>query len=264
MLYRGSVTKGLVRASMHPQRGSQLSLSLRTWVFHPNTCRYVRLLGPCFKTGRLKPLCQHPKHEHGRNLALRHAEFLNPNRCMHHQAITHPRMPHSQQLYPTVKIDADPSTRKYTQQKQGWFQVNATDFKRFPFSNFTYCLTLFPKFFSSFPHGTCSLSVSRQYLALDGIYHPFWAAFPNNSTLWEHTTKALVVHVKDGILTLCDAPFQETCTWSSTGNTSLDYNSNGQWPPDFKFELFPLHSQLLRESLLVSFPPLIDMLKFSG
>src|SRR6266403_3557361 len=35
-------------------------------------------------------------------------------------------------------------------------------------------------------------------------------------------------------------------------------------PPDFKFELFPLHSQLLGESLLVSFPPLIDMLKFSG
>ena len=34
--------------------------------------------------------------------------------------------------------------------------------------------------------------------------------------------------------------------------------------PDFKFELIPLHSQLLRESLLVSFPPLIDMLKFSG
>jgi hypothetical protein len=26
----------------------------------------------------------------------------------------------------------------------------------------------------------------------------------------------------------------------------------------------PLHSPLLRQSLLVSFPPLIDMLKFSG
>jgi hypothetical protein len=40
-----------------------------------------------------------------------------------------------------------------------------------------------------------------------------------------------------------------------------------EWPKrplDFKFELFPLHSQLLGESLLVSFPPLIDMLKFSG
>jgi hypothetical protein len=34
--------------------------------------------------------------------------------------------------------------------------------------------------------------------------------------------------------------------------------------PDFKFELMPLHSPLLRQSLLVSFPPLIDMLKFSG
>ena len=33
---------------------------------------------------------------------------------------------------------------------------------------------------------------------------------------------------------------------------------------DFKFELFPLHSPLLGESLLVSFPPLNDMLKFSG
>ena len=65
MLYRGSITKGLVRASMLPTQGSQLSLSLRAWVFHPNTRRHVRLLGPCFKTGRLKPLCQHPEHERG-------------------------------------------------------------------------------------------------------------------------------------------------------------------------------------------------------
>jgi hypothetical protein len=76
--------------------------------------------------------------------------------------------------------------------------------------------------------------------------------------------KALAVRVKDGILTLYDAPFQETCTRSSADNTSLDYNSDSQRLPDFKFELFPLHSQLLGESLLVSFPPLIDMLKFSG
>ena len=44
-------------------KGSHLrSLSLRVWVWHPNTRIDVRLLGPCFKTGRLKPLCQHPKH----------------------------------------------------------------------------------------------------------------------------------------------------------------------------------------------------------
>src|ERR1700712_370837 len=34
--------------------------------------------------------------------------------------------------------------------------------------------------------------------------------------------------------------------------------------PAFKFELLPLYSPLLGQSLLVSFPPLIDMLKFSG
>ena len=62
--------------------------------------------------------------------------------------------------------------------------MNNTDtgFLRFPFSNFRYSLTLFSKFFASFPHGTCSLSVSHQYLALDGIYHPLWAAIPSNST----------------------------------------------------------------------------------
>ena len=35
-------------------------------------------------------------------------------------------------------------------------------------------------------------------------------------------------------------------------------------PTAFQFELFPLHSPLLRESLLVSFPPLNNMLKFRG
>src|ERR1700743_2483256 len=46
--------------------------------------------------------------------------------------------------------------------------------------------------------------------------------------------------------------------------TLLQNTTRATEPPDFKFELFPLHSQLLGESLLVSFPPLIDMLKFSG
>ena len=57
-----------------------------------------------------------------------------------------------------------------------------TEDLRFPLSNFRHSLTLFSKFFSSFLHSTCSLSVSCQYLALDEIYHPFWAAFPNNPT----------------------------------------------------------------------------------
>ncbi|ORY47496.1 hypothetical protein BCR33DRAFT_646532, partial [Rhizoclosmatium globosum] len=53
----------------------------------------------------------------------------------------------------------------------------------FTLDNFTYYLTLFSKFFSSFPHGTCSLSVSRQYLALEDIYLPISTAFSNCTTL---------------------------------------------------------------------------------
>ena len=45
---------------------------------------------------------------------------------------------------------------------------------------------------------------------------------------------------------------------------SLQITTRTPEAPDFKFGLLPLHSQLLRQSLLVSFPPLIDMLKFSG
>ena len=118
-------------------------------------------------------------------------------------------------------------TRKYGQPELTWSLEDTTDFKRFPFNNFTYCLTLFSKFFSSFPHGTCSLSVSRQYLALDGIYHPFRAAFPNNSTRRERITKALVICAKDGIVTLYDILFQETYAQANADSTSLNYNSDG-------------------------------------
>ncbi len=45
-----------------PVKASHRSLSLRTRVCHSNTRVYVRLLGPCFKTGHLKPFRQHPKH----------------------------------------------------------------------------------------------------------------------------------------------------------------------------------------------------------
>ncbi|KAF8045532.1 hypothetical protein N665_4747s0001 [Sinapis alba] len=47
-------------------------------------------------------------------------------------------------------------------------------------------LTLFSKSFSSLPRGTCSLSVSRPYLALDGIYRLIGAAFQNKPTRRQH------------------------------------------------------------------------------
>src|SRR6516165_2497736 len=73
---------------------------------------------------------------------------------------------------------------------------------RFPPDNFKHSLTLFSKSFSSFPRGTCSLSVSRPYLALDGIYRPIWAAFPNNPT----RRQRLVVRQGPGATGLSPSP----------------------------------------------------------
>lgn len=43
-------------------------------------------------------------------------------------------------------------------------------------------LTLFSKFFASFAHATCALSVLWQYLALRQVYGAVRAAIPNNPT----------------------------------------------------------------------------------
>ena len=54
---------------------------------------------------------------------------------------------------------------------------------------FQVLLTLFSKSFSPFPHGTCVLSVSHRYLALDGNYHLLKAALPSNPTLRRHLVR---------------------------------------------------------------------------
>ena len=61
----------------------------------------------------------------------------------------------------------------------------------------------------------------------------------------------------DGVLTLSDAPFQETWVPPAAEDTSIDYNSP---KGDLQVGLLPVRSPLLGQSLLVSFPPLIDRL----
>ena len=141
-------------------------------------------------------------------------------------------------------------------------QSSNTSFIHFPFNNFRYFLTLFSKFFSSFLHSTCSLSVSRLYLALDGIYHPLG----HQSQDTRLVECAPYVNFKSHSTGLSPSMVHDS-TWIMPSNllvtTSIDYNSLRK-RRDFQVELFPLHSPLLRESLLVSFPPLSYMLKFSG
>ena len=123
-------------------------------------------------------------------------------------------------------------------------------------------LALFSKSFSSFPHGTCVLSVSNWYWALDGIYHLLCAPIPRNVTFRKHTVhKGL--QMTNGTLTLSGTLFQEAFICTLVGNVSTDNTSRPQGL-DSQTELFLVHSPLLKESCLVSIPPLTYMLKFSG
>ena len=81
-------------------------------------------------------------------------------------------------------------------------------FHSLPSQRFQTLLTLFPKSFSPFPHGTCLLSVSSQYLALEEDYLPFCAPLPKYATL-NSTPNALGSERTYGILTLSDAFFQK-------------------------------------------------------
>lgn len=133
---------------------------------------------------------------------------------------------------------------------------------RFPPDNFKHSLTLFSKSFSSFPRGTCSLSVSRPYLALDGIYRPVGAAFPNNPT----RRQRLVMRQGPSTTGLSPSPAPPSRGLGPGPplRTLLQTTIRPPGALDFQAGLFPVRSPLLGESSLVSFPPLIDMLKLSG
>ena len=136
---------------------------------------------------------------------------------------------------------------------------------RLPLYGFTYSWTLSSKSFSNFPHGTCLLSVSCQYLALDWVYHLLWAAFPNNPTPGTLTREMAARHP----MGLSPAKGQ-----SCSGELSCQPGCPKCGPTHYRSRrltrargfsagLFPVHSPLLRESSLISLPPLTNMLKFS-
>ena len=208
-----SIVPLLRRKDSYLSRKKRPLLSLRIRVLHPNTCIYVRLLGPCFKTGEWKPFRQHREPSNWctcRSIHLFHRQnfVLSRGRANRRQGtvpkgglfflrqdqrracrLNRPEAP-TYKLSPTIPNGCWLSTTwvrtgvNRTQTCSGM-----TGFQSFPVNNFKYFLTLFSKFFSSFPHGTCSLSVSRKYLALDEIYHPLCASSPRSTTLGIYTVR---------------------------------------------------------------------------
>ena len=93
------------------------------------------------------------------------------------------------------------------------------------FSTISSLLTLFSKFFSSFLHSTCSLSVSHKYLALEEVYLPFRAAIPNNPTLGSPSVQSEPRQIR-GFHPLWRLFSRELMRGPDFScNDSLDYNS---------------------------------------
>lgn len=117
---------------------------------------------------------------------------------------------------------------------------------RFPPDNFKHSLTLFSKSFSSFPRGTCLLSASRPYLALDGIYRPIGAAFPNNPT----RRQRLVMRQGPDTTGLSPSPAPPSRGLGPGPplRTLLQTTIRTPGAPDSQAGLFPVRSPLLGES----------------
>ena len=160
-------------------------ISLRIGVCHPNTRSHVRLLGPCFKTGRTTPVAA---------TILAHSA---PGGAGSGEASTRGPLGSCRARGrwracwrgPRRSCYRGPRTKRGPEHQSGTLASN----------DFTYYFTFFSKFFSSFPHGTCSLSVSRPYLVLEEIYLPLRAALPSNPTLRYNMTTADNPPVRTGL-----------------------------------------------------------------
>ncbi|PHT25658.1 Protein TAR1 [Capsicum baccatum] len=199
----------------------------------PLTRTHVRLLGPCFKTGRMGSpqasvrSAQMPKHAGG-------ARCLPQSRRRRSTSVSRARALAAPPIHagPRPESIGGPARRRSTSDRGA-----SPAPIRFPPDNFKHSLTLFSKSFSSFPRGTCSLSVSRPYLALDGIHRPIWAAFPNNPT----RRQRLVVRQGPGTTGLSPSPAPPSRGLGPGPplRTLLQTTIRTTEPPDSKAGLFP-------------------------
>ncbi|KAG7529154.1 Reverse transcriptase RNA-dependent DNA polymerase [Arabidopsis suecica] len=185
------------RSAVHPRGIPPISFLAPYGFTHPLTRTHVRLLGPCFKTGRMGS----PQADARSTQMPRHAVKARA-------------------------ADHDHGS-----------DVSAGSF-------------------SSLPRGTCSLSVSRPYLALDGIYRPIGAAFPNNPT----RRQRLVVRQGPGTTGLSPslAPLSRELRPGPSLRTLLQTTIRTPKTSDFQAGLFPVRSPLLRESLTLGHLQLPD------
>ena len=122
----------------------------------------------------------------------------------------------------------------------------------------------FLEYFSPFPHGTSSLSVTREYLALEGGPPSFPQGFTCPVVLG-NIVKEGGHHFAYRTITFCGRAFQNSSTMAPLDNfparlhscLTMSHNPIRTTRAGLtykRFGLFPVRSPLLRESRLLSFP----------
>ncbi|KAL2453187.1 Uncharacterized protein Adt_49312 [Abeliophyllum distichum] len=191
----------------------------------PLTRTHVRLLGSVFQDGSNgEPAGQHP----GSTQMPKHAWEARAVR--HNRGDGIPQAYRLPGLWPPASIRAGPrpesigrpAHRRSTSDRD----ASPTPI-RFPPDNFKHSLTLFSKFFSSFPRGTCSLSVSSPVFSLGRNLPPDWGCIPKQPDS-PTAPRGAAGSEHNGALTLSGAPFQGTWARSAAEDASPDYNSNGE------------------------------------
>lgn len=112
---------------------------------------------------------------------------------------------------------------------------------RFHHSDFRYFNSPFGVLFN-FPHGTCLLSVSLQYLALDDSYHPIYILRPKNVTpLTSNQT------ILENTLPAFHRQWEDFPDFNVFFQIQLDARYNSDWTSDLHYALIPFRSPLFRK-----------------
>ena len=119
--------------------------------------------------------------------------------------------------------------------------------------------TPLPGFFSPFPLGTCSLSVTRVYLAL-----PNGLRWCRQGSTCPALLRILPRDCNISFTGLSPSLGQLSSWFNYITIFLLSYRSPTTPIPKNWFGLFPLRSPLLRESIFLSFPPVTKMFQFAG
>ncbi|KAI3672266.1 hypothetical protein L2E82_52860 [Cichorium intybus] len=212
------------RSAVHPARGiPPISFLAPCGFTHPLTRTHVRLLGPCFKTGRMG--C--PQAGAGSTQVYRRdgacCQPRSTRRHLHEPIDSSGFGRRTNPHRSTPRVDRRTGYRRSTIRPgriAGPHSLPLPD-------NFKHSLTLFSKSFSSFPRGTCLLSVSRRVFSLGRNLPPYWGCIPKQPDS-QTAPRGATGSGHDGALTLSGAPFQGTWARSAAEDASPDYNSDSE------------------------------------